>query len=307
MDSNISCDDSSDGKGLIIVNDEETILQFMAVKRDFKNIKTWDYLINSEYNSYESLSRVYKICEIYKEKNSDIGERVSIYKNKGWNIYDAIIAVPGYGKEIESVLSLSRCEDIILLDKGFNEFVKSSFKHNKINKKAIKYTFNKDRLASKNFKEIRELVIPEDINIEYKELISESLKVLDDIVDNTEVILFSSSDIYDLDDKIHDKINRYLEKNYKNRDVAIKRHPRDFVRYNPDNVKVHYIPDDLAGSIVVDNAKLPETWVFPSSLLIKAKNQLRDVEVLNFTHIKDKSYQEALQAMRDHGLKLVEV
>lgn len=298
---NNDCNLDKESKGLLIVNDEETVLQFMAVKKDFPEIESWNYIVSPEYNSYESLGRVCKICEKYE----GLDKRIKWIRTEDFSIYKVAILVSGYARETEKfIYTYLNDTDLVLLDKGVEELVESSFKHDNINERAIKYTYDKKRLASSNFKEIRELAISEDIDLAYRKLLEDSIETLD-TMENNDMVLFSSSDIYDFDDKIHNKINHYLEDNYKDKNVAIKRHPRDFVRYNPDNVNIQYVPDNLANTIVANDMDIPETWVYPSSLLLRLKN--KNIKILNFKHIKDKAYQELMGLMRDNGLTLVEV
>lgn len=293
--------DISVNTGLLVVNDEETILQFMAVKEDFPEIESWNYIVSSEYNSYESLGRVCKICERYNGLN----KRVRWVKKEDFSIYKLAILVSGYEKDTERfIYTYLNDTDLVLLDKGVEELVESSFKHDMINKRSIKYTYDTKLLASNNFKEIRQLNISKEIELEYRKLLEDSIETLDNL-SNTETVLFSSSDIYDFDDRIHDKINHYLEDNYKDKKVAIKRHPRDFVRYNPDNVKVQYIPDNLTNTIVANDVDVPETWVYPSSLLLRLKD--KNIKVLDFKHITDVAYRKLINIMKDNGLTLVEV
>ena len=82
------------------------------------------------------------------------------------------------------------------MDKGVEEFVESSFKHDMINERSIKYTYDLSLLASNNFKEIRQLSISKDTELEYRKLLESSIDALDNI-NNSEMVLFSSSDIYD--------------------------------------------------------------------------------------------------------------
>lgn len=295
--------DSGDSlnKGLLIVNDEETILQFMAIKQDFPEIDLWDYIISTEYNSYESLSRVSKLCERYNGLN----KRIRWIKKEDFSVYKLAVLVSGYARDTEKFIYMYLNDiDLVLLDKGVEEFVESSFKHKKINERAIKYTYDTKLLANNEFKEIRQLTISHDIDLAYRELLKDSIETMDNI-DESEMILFSSSDIYDYDDKIHNKINHYLEDNYEGKHVVIKRHPRDFVRYNPENVDVQYLPDNLTNSIVANDTDIPETWVYPSSLIFRLKG--KNIKILNFKHIKDKAYKELMNLMRSNGMTLVEV
>lgn len=294
-------DDNTNNTGLLIVNDEETVLQFMAVKKDFPEIESWNYIVSTEYNSYESLNRVSQICERCK----DLNKRVTWIEKENFSIYKLAILVSGYKKDTEKLIYTYLNDiDLVLLDKGVEEFVESSFKHDMINERSIKYTYDLSLLASNNFKEIRQLSISKDTELEYRKLLESSIDALDNI-NNSEIVLFSSSDIYDFDDKIHDKINHYLEDNYKDKKVAIKRHPIDFVRYNPDNVKVQYIPDNLTNTIVANDVDVPETWVYPSSLLLRLKD--KNIKILNFKHITDKAYRELINLMKSNGLTLIEV
>ena len=61
----------------------------------------------------------------------------------------------------------------------------------------------------------------------------------------------------------------------------------------------------LFRSIVANDVDVPETWVYPSSLLLRLKD--KNIKILNFKHITDKAYRELINLMKSNGLTLIEV
>ena len=124
---------------------------------------------------------------------------------------------------------------------------------------------------------------------------------------NIDLILFTSplEEDYNINNYI-EKIRFYLEKNYQNKNILIKKHPRDISLYDSLNYNSIYINSLIPGQIINNYYKCEKLYILPSTVILSEKD-ISKTTILKFKDLKNKKYLNSFNHKKMKECKIIEI
>ena len=161
----------------------------------------------------------------------------------------------------------------------------------KYDNRMIKYSSLPDKMQYRNYKKIKQLFEEGVTSHSVIKCIGNSTKR------NYDIIVFSSCfDEVDHSEQVYSALREYLERNYQDKSIMIKCHPRETYGFdwNDENIEVGCA--DLPGEEVLDvfpDAEL--LFAGTSNLLVKVCRTKRNFKIITFSCIKSKRFRRHIE------------
>ncbi len=248
---------------------DKKLIESITGKTDYKKI-----IVHSRCNSIENTFI-----------NIGIGtKKILICMEEGLSDYAPLF-------HIRNVVNWEQILYFILAKLNIMNFVSHGYQYRmKCDSSIIKYSSLPDKLKYRNYKKIKQLFADETERKQKPEAgIREAEKKYD-------LIIFSAPFVENYHaDYIYEFLHKWLKKEYADKAILIKPHPREEYPYQWDdlNVKADYM--SISGEEVLD--LFPETpllFLSVSTLLLKACRENRQFKVVYFKNIQSKSYHSVL-------------
>lgn len=194
--------------------------------------------------------------------------------------------------------------DLILLQDGTGDYINDkplAYLH-----KAIGYFSHPDNIPNKDYyKEVRQLKY-------YKSQVNLFTNLLPplSIDTNPDLILVTSPLDVDYKFRGYEKsIRRYLEENYSGKNILIKSHPRDMLKYKSNSYTTTFIDRVYPAELLLVKYKhVPVLFVHPSTILLSKTLALDNIRVLKFgCLLSDNTYKAILDSFADKPLNFIEI
>lgn len=285
---------------LFIVWNSFSILELLLSE---KNYSDYYLVIDKEYNKLE-LNQIKSICEKFVFRGVFKGllsqDKLSL---NSFNTVAIMSCLNPYHLSILDTLSFNK---LICLEEGLGDYFERNIadKYLKYLKIATLYVNDLNNVKNKNyFKKVLEIHY-------YKEILDLFLDVLQfdkNIYDNIDLLIYTSPINKDYNYKEYlEKVINYLDENYSNKNVLIKRHPRDNNLYNSKNCNIFYADSMIPGqffNIAYDCEKL---YTHPSTVLLSAKD-ISKTKIIKLMDLSNEEYKKAFTYKKMKKCKIIEI
>ena len=277
-----------------------SILEFISSVDDYK-----DYycMIDSYYNK-NGKERISKL----------LGKFISLGYFKGIILEEQIlhkdldtIAMMSYINDYNyNILNNLTYKNLILVEEGLHDYVTKEIdsKYLKIIKSSKLFINNKKDVLNKElFGEVHEIGYKDSILDNFMEILDFDKQSLQ----NVDLILLTSP--MDKDYSFKDylpKVIKYLEENYENKTILIKRHPRDYSLYNSNKFKSIYVDAYIPGQLINLYYNCEKLYTHPSTVILSEKDTSKS-KILKFMEVNNLGYIESFNYKKMKECKIIEI
>lgn len=160
-------------------------------------------------------------------------------------------------------------------------------------KNCIKYSTEPERMMYRDYKEIRKMPRVDYIkDEEYNNIINRAYSLKDENYIGEILLLTSPVRVYVGDNLEYvEKIQDFVNSNYKGKTILMKRHPRDDAKYKfLDEIKVIELDQNLPFEIIANRINVNTIYsVFASSTILSLRDKIEDIKVFYFNCIEKQS------------------
>lgn len=247
--------------------------------------------------------------------------------------YQLLCVAGSYSFFEGAVLNFSSDIETLIIQEGLPDYIKTTTNYNKItdlasnflykmgyiNLKAnpdfgfyntcTKYAALPDKLRYKGFKKTEymfdnSLIDKNTFRTLIQKFFPVEAETYDAVLFTAPLQLYSKNDFSEL--------IQWLEKNYKNKRILIKKHPQDTADYYCENVKIFNKYTEFPGEVLLQCvSKCRLYFLFPSNMLIDiVRNPEVDYYVIHFTGLDaayEKNFKRAVEFLEISSQKIIEL
>lgn len=280
---------------VFIVWNSLSFLHFLCVAHDHRE---YYVVIDRSYNS-KDISGIQDLINKAVDNNLIKGE-LNFNNIYSFKIHTLIVST------IYSMTNLYQLDynNLILLQDGTGDYIND--KPLAYLRKAIGYFSHPEDIPNKDYyKEVRQLKY-------YKSQVNTFVNLLPplNLDSNPDLILVTSPLNTDYRFIGYEKaVKRYLEENYSGKNILIKSHPRDILKYKSNSYTATFIDRVYPAELLLVKYKhVPVLFVHPSTTLLTQTYDKDNVSVLKFKCLlSDNTYKAILDSFVDKPLNFIEI
>lgn len=265
---------------LFIVWNSFSILEFLSVEKNYKDYYVY---IDKDYNK-RNINDIKNVVDKFIDNNIFLGYVDDLYENE----YDNLFIMSYLNDYYLNILQNVKYSKLNLLEEGFSDYLKFGATpiESKYYKNANLYVNNINEINNVfSYNSVYQINFEDDI----LKLFFGILNFDYNCINNIDVVVFTSpmNDDYNYF-SYTEKVINYLNTNYKDKNILIKKHPRDNNTYEGD-YNLFEVDKMVPGQFVDLIYNCKRLFVHPSTVILSSKN-LSDIDILKFTDLDNDNY-----------------
>lgn len=213
-------------------------------------------------------------------------------------------------KDIEVLVGVSNITDyesdfirkvnpnkVILVEDGSYDYVADGSKeHSEIKKDSLLYVFRPNAvMGAKYYREVKGFEIRNSIIDKLCEYYKRQFDILNKIEEDA-ILLFTTPMSNDFGYESNKETIDWVERNYPNKIVYVKKHPRDVTQYNSNKLDLRFCPNNIPGQIICQLVKGKKIFEYPSTITLMTDDD-ENVTILEYKKLEDRNedYKRAIE------------